>query len=85
MTLDLNYKNGNTFTYKPSENQWWINGFKPQPESVIASNLTAVFKVYFKDNQEMYNAFINSQSYIDNTGKWKMDKDNPYLLICTYK
>ena len=62
MSLTLYDKNGNTiFDYSPTEEQWWITGFAPFEQNVMANDLTAVYTVKF-DDEGMFESFKNGNS-----------------------
>ena len=82
MTLILKDNNGNTiFNYKPSEKQWWVNGFNPYWQDVQASELIANYTVDFSGKEGMYSAFIKSDDYLRNNSKWSISEDDKYKLI----
>ena len=65
MTLSLINSNGDLVAnyYPGAENpQWWITGFNPEFQGVIANDLTAQFTVDFSGNLDMYNAFKQRHS-----------------------
>ena len=60
MTLELSYTTGETiYSYNPgAENpQWWITGFAPNEQRVLAENLSVTGTIDFSANPEMYKAF----------------------------
>ena len=58
MTLKLVDNSGKELlTYAPTEKQWWITGFNPSYQNVLACNLKATFTVNFSTNQSMYREF----------------------------
>ncbi|TYQ13383.1 UNVERIFIED_CONTAM: RHS repeat-associated protein [Acetivibrio alkalicellulosi] len=98
MTLTLDYKGQQILNYNPIKddpekytrtalktNKWWITGFNPYYENVRASQLTATYTVDFSDKKGMYDAFIKSDSFLDNRDKWSISNDNKYLLVLEFK
>ncbi|KLU64306.1 tRNA(Glu)-specific nuclease WapA precursor [Desulfosporosinus acididurans] len=87
ITLSLKDNKCNViFSYNPNEPQWWVTGFNPyyQGDQADADYLTAIYTIDFSNKTDMYNAFINSNAYLDNKDKWSISKDNKYLLTYTF-
>ena len=59
MTLTLWYEGEIIINYEPGK-QWWITGFNPDYKNVKASELTASFTVYLRNNKELYYEFYES-------------------------
>lgn len=63
MTLQLiDNESGKQFFWDPgSDNpQWWITGFDPSNQGVLASNLTAIYTLDFSGDTGMYYAFYDA-------------------------
>ncbi len=76
MTLSLINSNGDLVAnYYPSQDnpQWWITGFNPEFQGVIANDLTAQFTVDFSGNQDMYNALQSSRAGQDK--RWSFNDE----------
>ena len=59
MTLKLDHKNkGTLFDWKPTNRQWWINGFDYKTQNVAREDLTATYTVQF-NSSNYYNSFKN--------------------------
>lgn len=98
MTLTLDYKGEPIISYDPKEvdptifdllrkstDKWWVTGFNPDYQDVKASQLTATFTVDFSGKQGLYNAFIKSDDYLENTDKWSISKKNKYKMTFKFK
>jgi len=59
MTMTLKEENTVIANYTPSKNQWWITSFNPEYKNRKASELTAIYTVYFSSKQGLYDAFYN--------------------------
>ena len=75
MTLKLVDSNGTTiFDYQPTENQWWVTGFNPSYQNVLACELTATYTIDFTGRTKMFENFKFS---IDPSDKrWEFDTLN---------
>lgn len=53
MTLRLDYANGggNIFSYSPTDNQWWINGFNANKQNRQATDVVATVTIDFQINK----------------------------------
>lgn len=61
MTLELFDQKGNLILErKPDEPNWWITGFTPAHQNVLAKDLTAVYTLDFSSDERMYEAFNKS-------------------------
>ncbi|MCR5416643.1 MAG: DUF4474 domain-containing protein, partial [Pseudobutyrivibrio sp.] len=86
MTLQIVDSSGNVIIdYNPNSPQWWITGFNSNYQNMKAGNLNMVFTIDFSSNLELYEAFINSASYLDNIDKWRIDSKNQYILTFTWE
>ena len=86
MTLQIVDSSGNVIIdYNPNSPQWWITGFNSNYQNMNAGNLNMVFTIDFSSNHELYEAFINSASYLDNIDKWRIDSKNQYILTFTWE
>jgi hypothetical protein len=61
--------------WKPDKPQWWINGFNPKYQDLLACNLTATFTVDFSVNKGMYKAFKNSLDLDEKALENSLDSD----------
>lgn len=61
MELRLTYKGYTIIDHKPSEKQWWITGFNPNPKylDAKASDLNVKFTVRFTKSS-LYRSFKNA-------------------------
>jgi hypothetical protein len=71
MSVSL-YYNGNKII-SHSQNTWWANGFNSNYSDIQAADLTAVFTIYFND-EDMYNSF--KSVYEGNNSGWEFDDEN---------
>lgn len=93
MTLTLEYEGKQIISYDPKKDdpkdqntkKWWVTGFNPSYQDKKASELTATFTIDFSGKEGMYNAFIKSDSYLDNIDRWSISKDNKYLLTFNFR
>ena len=94
MTLTVDYKGNQIISYDPKiddkfdkEGQgidkWWVTGFDPKLENVNAADLTATFTVDFSGKTNLYDDFVKSDDYLNNTDIWSVSEDNKYLLTLT--
>ncbi len=76
MTLKLDYINGdNIFSYEPDDDQWWINGFNPQKQTVQAVDVTMSVTVDFSNQQDLWKSFEKKYNNT-NYPEWKFSKNN---------
>ena len=63
MHMTLFYKGNPIIDYAPSQKQWWITGFNPNPDykNVNAEDLMVTYFLHFSD-MGMFNAFKSQQS-----------------------
>lgn len=59
MTLRLDYANGggNIFSYSPTDNQWWINGFNANKQNRQATDVVATVTIDFSNQQDLWEGF----------------------------
>ena len=57
--LYLSYKGHEIISYEPDIPEWWITGFNPYYQNVLAHDLTAQFTIVFP-SQGMFDAFWNT-------------------------
>ena len=59
MTLRLDYANGggNIFSYSPTDNQWWINGFNANKQNRQATDVVATVTIDFSNQQDLWESF----------------------------
>ena len=59
MTLKLDYANGggNIFSYSPTDNQWWINGFNANKQNRQATDVVATVTIDFSNQQDLWEGF----------------------------
>ena len=56
------------FDYKPTEKQWWINGFDPSNQNAYYNNLSLTVTIDFSNNPEMFAAF--KKQMLDERQNW---------------
>ena len=76
MKMCVCYGNKVIIEYEPEEKQWWITGFNPAYQNVMASDLDVRIWVYFP-NYDMYNAFKTERK---NNNQWCF-YDQTYVAI----
>jgi hypothetical protein len=57
--LSLDYANGggNIFSYSPTDNQWWINGFNANEQNLQATDVVATVTIDFSNQQDLWESF----------------------------
>lgn len=79
MELKLETKDKITiYDLKPSEDQWWINGFDPKTPYKKADDLVSTTTYYLADNPEMWNALYNKYSSYK---EWTFDSKNKTAVL----
>lgn len=84
MTLNLKHKgevnnNANIFSYTPTENQWWANGFNPQFNDNNASYMTMTATVDFSNQSSLWNGFQSEWDYPGSL--WTLDDDRKIATL----
>jgi hypothetical protein len=73
MTLTLQDKSGNVyFDYRPSEDQWWVNGFDPSHQNAHHEDLTSITTIDFSSEPAMWDAFYRQYSR-ERKSDWTFD------------
>jgi RHS repeat-associated protein len=75
MSMTLSHKDkGVLIDWKPGPDkpQWWINGFNPKYQDLLARDLTATFTVKFSDIPGFFEAFYKEWGGVAKTG-WTFD------------
>ena len=80
MALFLYYNNKCIINYYPDETQWWITGFNPSYQNILAESLFAQFVIEFS-NRGMYYAFL--AQYAQNSA-WDFGESGDYFAILSF-
>ena len=86
MTLRLYCDDNIVFNYRPEDTQWWITGFNPKFEGVMANELKVVASIDFSDHPGLWQGFYaeyNKQKNDKNKNWdiWYVDKNERTAYI----
>ena len=76
MTLKLDYANGggNIFSYSPTDNQWWINGFNANKQNRQATDVVATVTIDFSNQQDLWESFKKKYN-VENHPEWTFSEN----------
>ena len=76
MTLRLDYANGggNIFSYSPTDNQWWINGFNANKQNRQATDVVATVTIDFSNQQDLWESFKKKYN-VENHPEWTFSEN----------